>query len=140
MYWWTNAAVPESAQSRIIAPADSAFASDYTDGISRVVPTDDDGIDCTWPTNNPRARDFFFDLPPGKRRWIVNADEDGDGLAMLSTDRLRGRKLFVWGQGSGGNRWQDWLSPNTHNLELYPCYSSVVCRERDRCGCLRGGG
>ena len=112
MYWWTNAAVPESAQSRIIAPADSAFASDYTDGISRVVPTDDDGIDCTWPTNNPRARDFFFDLPPGKRRWTVNADEDGDGLAMLSTDRLRGRKLFVWGQGSGGNRWQDWLSPD----------------------------
>ena len=113
MYWWTNAAVPESAQSRIIAPADSAFASDYTDGICRVFPTDDDGIDCTWPTNNPRARDFFFDLPPGKRRWTVNADEDGDGLAMLSTDRLRGRKLFVWGQGSGGNRWQDWLSPNT---------------------------
>ena len=32
------------------------------------------------------------------------------------------------------------FSLNTHNLELCPCYSSVVCRERDRCGCLRGGG
>ena len=30
---------------------------------------------------------------------------------MLSTARLRGRKLFVWGEGAGGHRWQDWLSP-----------------------------
>ncbi len=111
MYWWTNAAVPEDETSRIVAPAHSAFASDYTDGISRVSPTRDDGIDCTWPTNNPRARDFFFDLRPEQRPWIVNVDQDGDGLAMLSTARLRGRKLFVWGQGSGGQRWQDWLSP-----------------------------
>lgn len=112
IYWWTNAAVPESAQSRIIVPANSAFASNYTEGIDRVVPTDNCGIDCTWPINNPRVRDFFFDFAPGKRRWIINADKDGDGLAMLSTDRLRGRKLFVWGQGAGGHRWQDWLSPD----------------------------
>jgi hypothetical protein len=24
---------------------------------------------------------------------------------------LRGRKFFVWGQGTGGRRWQEWLSP-----------------------------
>ncbi|GAA3859777.1 DUF5107 domain-containing protein [Leifsonia kafniensis] len=111
LYWWTNAAVPENAGSRVIAPAESAFASDYSDGLVRVDPTIDGGVDCTWPTNNPRARDFFFDLPARQRRWILNADRDGDGLAMLSTDRLRGRKLFVWGQGSGGQRWQEWLSP-----------------------------
>ena len=69
------------------------------------------GVDCTWPTRNRRARDFFFDLEPARRRWILAADEDGDGLAMLSTARLRGRKLFVWGEGAGGHRWQDWLSP-----------------------------
>lgn len=113
MYWWTNAAVPENPDSRIVAPAESAFASDYSDGIRRVDPRDDGGIDCTWPTNNPRARDFFFDLAPEQRRWILNADRDGDGLAMLSTGQLRGRKLFVWGQGSGGRRWQNWLSPNS---------------------------
>ncbi|MGO4691992.1 DUF5107 domain-containing protein [Glaciibacter sp. 2TAF33] len=111
MYWWTNGAVPQDARSRVIAPAGSAFASDYTDGIERVDPTDDGGVDCTWPTNSPRARDFFFDLPVQRRRWILAADHDGDGLAMLSTDRLRGRKLFVWGEGSGGRRWQEWLSP-----------------------------
>jgi tetratricopeptide (TPR) repeat protein len=112
MYWWTNAAVPENPGSRVIAPADSAFASSYTDGISRVNPTDDGGVDCTWPVNNPRARDFFFDVAPETQPWILQADRDGDGLAMLSTGALRGRKLFVWGQSPGGRRWQEWLSPD----------------------------
>lgn len=112
MYWWTNAAVPQTPGSRVIAPADSAFASNYEGGISRVRATDDDGVDCTWPARNTRARDFFFDIPPETRRWIVNADEDGDGLAMVSTPELRGRKLFVWGESDGGHRWQDWLTPD----------------------------
>lgn len=112
MYWWSNAAVPQTPGNRVIAPADSAFASHYDGGISRVRPTDDDGIDCTWPANNTRARDFFFDIPPQARRWIVNADDEGDGLAMVSTPELRGRKLFVWGESAGGHRWQDWLSPD----------------------------
>jgi hypothetical protein len=112
MYWWTNAAVPQSPQHRVVAPADSAFASNYDGGISRVVPTDDGGVDCTWPANNQRARDFFFDIPEEQRRWILSADGDGDGLAMVSTSGLRGRKLFVWGEGAGGHRWQRWLSPD----------------------------
>lgn len=112
MYWWTNAAVPQDADSRVLAPAISAFASDYAGGICRVDPTDDDGTDSSWPASNGRARDFFFDIAPGKSPWMVNTDRDGDGLAMLSTPRLRGRKLFVWGQGAGGQRWQRWLSPD----------------------------
>ncbi|MET4782742.1 DUF5107 domain-containing protein [Glaciihabitans sp. UYNi722] len=112
MYWWTNAAVPQTADSRVVVPAGWAFGSNYDGGISRVSPTDDGGVDCTWPAASLRARDFFFDIPPRSRRWIVNADRDGDGLAMVSTPRLRGRKLFVWGQGTGGDSWQRWLTPN----------------------------
>ncbi|MFN8450418.1 MAG: DUF5107 domain-containing protein [Anaerolineae bacterium] len=37
------------------------------------------------------------------------ADGDGKGLVQVSTDPLRGRKLFLWGTGSGGARWQEWL-------------------------------
>jgi tetratricopeptide (TPR) repeat protein len=111
MYWWTNAAVPEDDATRVIAPASSAFRTDYGEGITRTAPADDDGIDCTWPSRNPAARDFFFDLPSGGRPWIMSVDADGDGLAMLSTPRLRGRKLFTWGRGPGGNRWQNWLNP-----------------------------
>ncbi|MGG7463624.1 DUF5107 domain-containing protein [Plantibacter sp. YIM 135347] len=112
IYWWTNAAVPQHPRNRVIAPADSAFASDEAGGIARVSPTTDGGTDCTWPTNNQHARDFFFDIAPDERRWIVQTDQDGDGLAIVSTPELRGRKLFVWGQERGGRRWQDWLSPD----------------------------
>ncbi|MDQ1530763.1 MAG: hypothetical protein QOE37_868, partial [Microbacteriaceae bacterium] len=111
MYWWTNAAVAEDEETRVLAPASSAFRTDYPAAVTRADPTDDDGIDCTWPARNPVAHDFFFDIPVGRRPWIVSADADGDGLAMVSTDRLRGRKLFTWGRGPGGDRWQAWLQP-----------------------------
>ncbi|TAM69352.1 MAG: DUF5107 domain-containing protein [Microbacteriaceae bacterium] len=116
MYWWSNAAVPQDAGSRVVAPARSAFATAYTGGISRVDPTDDDGIDGTWPDRARQARDYFFDIDRDSlaagRPWIVNAGHDGNGLALASTARLRGRKLFVWGRSSGGEQWQRWLSPN----------------------------
>ncbi|UVJ40501.1 DUF5107 domain-containing protein [Arthrobacter sp. CJ23] len=111
MYWWSNAAIPETPRTRVIAPADEAFGSDYATDITRVRPTDYEGIDGTWPVRSPHAADFFFDIDPAEQRWVVAADDDGDGLAMLSTSRLRGKKLFVWGQGQGGQRWQEWLSP-----------------------------
>jgi hypothetical protein len=111
MYWWSNAAIPETERTRVIAPADEAFGSDYATDITRVTPTRHEGYDGTWPVNSPHAADFFFDIDPSERRWVVAADNDGDGLAMLSTGLLRGKKLFVWGQGQGGKRWQEWLSP-----------------------------
>ncbi|MBT2515268.1 DUF5107 domain-containing protein [Arthrobacter sp. ISL-30] len=111
MYWWSNAAVPEREGTRVIAPALEAYGSDYSNDIARIRPTELDGVDATWLVNNSHAADYFFDIAPGQRHWIVAADHDGDGLAMLSTDRLRGKKLFVWGQGQGGQRWQEWLSP-----------------------------
>ncbi|AFR27943.1 putative tetratricopeptide repeat family protein [Arthrobacter sp. Rue61a] len=111
MYWWSNAAIPETDRTRVIAPADEAFGSDYATDITRVRPTDHEGYDGTWLVNSPHAADFFFDIDPSERRWVAAVDDDGDGLAMLSTGLLRGKKLFVWGQGQGGKRWQEWLSP-----------------------------
>lgn len=110
-YWWSNAAVTQDPQTRVIAPAACAFRTTYHGTITRTAPTQDDGIDCTWPIRNPAARDFFFDLPTTQRPWIMSADAHGDGLAMVSTSLLRGRKLFAWGQGPGGHHWQKWLSP-----------------------------
>ncbi|MFJ3956086.1 DUF5107 domain-containing protein [Arthrobacter sp. NPDC090010] len=110
VYWWTNAAVPQDEHSRVLAPAVQAYSNDYH-RIAVVDPTRYEGRDCTWPARNTHAADFFFDLPEDGPRWLLNADVDGDGLAMLSTQRLRGRKLFVWGRGQGGRRWQHWLTP-----------------------------
>ncbi|WP_235835573.1 MULTISPECIES: DUF5107 domain-containing protein [Arthrobacter] len=111
MYWWSNAAVPETPETRVVAPAAEAYGSDYTTDVARVRPTEHHGKDSTWLVNSAHAADFFFDIQPGRRHWITAVDRDGDGLAMLSTSLLRGKKLFVWGQGDGGRRWQEWLSP-----------------------------
>jgi tetratricopeptide (TPR) repeat protein len=111
MYWWTNAAVREDPAVRVLAPATSAFRTDYEGGVTRVDPRDDDGVDCTWPVRNPSARDFFFDVPAGRRPWVAAVGEDGGGLTMLSTAALPGRKLFTWGSGPGGRSWQRWLNP-----------------------------
>ncbi|QPZ38807.1 DUF5107 domain-containing protein [Paramicrobacterium chengjingii] len=108
MYWWTNAAVPQTDQTRIVTPSSTSVATGYDGAISSVEVTDD----VLAPARAPYAADYFFDPVPGKRPWVAAADEHGDGLAMLSTDRLQGRKLFCWGEGAGGHRWQRWLTPD----------------------------
>ncbi|MFJ4206342.1 DUF5107 domain-containing protein [Streptomyces sviceus] len=100
-YWWSNIAVPEGR--RVLAPAQDAWQFGYERHLRRVpVPPD--------PLDSPYAADYFYDLPDARRRWIAALDPDGHGLAQTSTDLLRGRKLFVWGTGSGGRRWQEWLT------------------------------
>ncbi|WP_405974910.1 DUF5107 domain-containing protein [Streptomyces sp. NBC_00988] len=107
-YWWSNIAVPE--ERRVLAPAEEAWHFGYERRLRRVpVPTYDD-VDRTYPLNSPYAADYFYEMPDGRRRWIAALDADGHGLVQTSTDVLRGRKLFVWGAGSGGRRWQEWLT------------------------------
>ncbi|MFB7543435.1 DUF5107 domain-containing protein [Streptomyces zaomyceticus] len=109
VYWWSNIAVPEDR--RILAPADAAWHHGYERGLRRVpVPVTEDGTDRTYPLNSTHAADWFYDLPEEQRRWIAALDADGTGLVQTSTDPLRGRKLFVWGTGRGGRRWQEWLT------------------------------
>ncbi|WP_055602763.1 DUF5107 domain-containing protein [Streptomyces aureus] len=109
VYWWSNIAVPEDR--RVLAPADAAWHHGDERGLSRVpVPVTEDGTDRTYPLNSTHAADWFYDLPDGQRRWIAALDADGTGLVQTSTDPLRGRKLFVWGTGRGGRRWQEWLT------------------------------
>lgn len=119
MYWWSNIAVPEAPDVRVLAPADAAWNFGY-DQIVRKVPIPQyNGTDRTYTARSLDAADYFFDIPDGERRWITALDQAGRGLVQASTDRLRGRKLFQWGRGAGGNRWQDWLSgPDSAYLEI----------------------
>ena len=118
-YWWSNTAVPE--QRRVLAPASEAWLPHCLKGVGgtpigyerrlRRVPVPSyDGVDRTYPLNSPYAADYFYEIPDARRRWIAALDADGHGLVQTSTDALRGRKLFVWGTGSGGRRWQEWLT------------------------------
>jgi Domain of unknown function (DUF5107) len=110
MYWWTNAAITVAPDTRVIAPAARAFRTEYPTGL-RVAGVPDDGDhDVTFPSRHLRAADFFFDIATEQRPWIVAVDGSGAGIAHVSTGALRGRKLFVWGTGRGGRRWQHWLS------------------------------
>jgi hypothetical protein len=105
-YWWSNAAVPRSDETRVLVPAEEGWHYGYTQKLSRV--------DASYVTVGDRdAADLFYDIPAGRQPWIAAVGPDDFGLLQTSTDRLRGRKLFVWGTGQGGRRWQEWLAPGT---------------------------
>jgi hypothetical protein len=103
LYWWSNTAVPQTPGTRVVAPATHAWHFGASRSLQRVpVPAA--------PTASEHPADWFYDLPDGTRPWIAALDADGRGLVQTSTDALRGRKLFVWGEGPGGRRWQRWLA------------------------------
>jgi tetratricopeptide (TPR) repeat protein len=106
-YWWSNIAVPQRPDTRILVPAKEAWHFDYTRRLARVPVTDD----LLRPMRHTDAADFFFEIPAGERPWIAAVDGSGNGLIQASTNRLRGRKLSVWGENPGGRRWQEWLAP-----------------------------
>ncbi|WP_202866034.1 DUF5107 domain-containing protein [Kribbella turkmenica] len=119
-YWWSNIAVEQSPSTRVLVPADQAWRFGYAGSgrpgatgryLDLVGVPEFEGIDLTYPMRHRRAVDFFFEPLAGERPWIASVDADGHGLAQASTERLQGRKLFVWGEGAGGRRWQEWLSP-----------------------------
>jgi len=119
VYWWSNIAVPQGPDVRVVAPAERAFHFDYTARLKLIgFPAGADG-DQSYPARFPAAADFFMDIPSGERRWIAALDGAGSGLVQTSTDRLIGRKLFQWGVGAGGQRWQEWLSgPDAEYIEI----------------------
>lgn len=119
VYWWSNIAVDERPDTRVIVPAQRAFHWGSDAGVHKVDVPDWEGYDVSHPHGLPYAMDFFFDLEPGRRRFIAAPGGDGYGLVQCSTDRLQGRKLFVWGQGAGGRRWQQFLSrPGNAYIEI----------------------
>ncbi|MFF4343026.1 DUF5107 domain-containing protein [Kitasatospora sp. NPDC001540] len=119
MYWWSNTAVPEAPDVRVLAPADAAWQFSYDRRIRRVALPAPDGTDLSRTTLSRDAADYFFDVPADRRGWVTALDASGRGLVQASTGRLRGRKLFLWGQGEGGRHWQEWLSgPGSGYLEI----------------------
>lgn len=120
MYWWTNIAVPERSDVRVLIPADTGLTHSYERGeltIARLPHYE--GRDMTYTTRSQRAYDLFARIPSGQRRWITALDGQGQGLFEVSTDLLRGRKIFAWGMSQGGRRWQEFLAqPGVAYLEI----------------------
>jgi len=110
MYWWSNIAVPEAPGHRVLAPAEHCLCYAYADCLKHGPFPDHGGTDASYPTNLDLPSDFFFDIPAGRRRWVTSLDEGGSGLVQCSTARQQGRKMFNWGMGPGGRRWQRHLT------------------------------
>jgi hypothetical protein len=111
VYWWSNTAVPEHPTTRVLVPAETAWLFGYERRLRRVPVPHWDGADRSYPQHSRYPADFFYEVPDGARPWIAAVGEDGTGLVQTSTaSPLRGRKLFVWGSGPGGRRWQRWLT------------------------------
>lgn len=117
MYWWSNIAVPEHRDTRVIVPADDAIGclyreNHYTLGKTSIPVTDAPpvGVDVSYPARLPFSADYFYKVPKSSEKWIAAVDENGNGLLQFSDEKLAGRKLFIWGSGNGGRRWNEFLS------------------------------
>lgn len=109
MYWWSNAAVSQAPDVRIVAPADTAWYFGYKQSLQEVSIPHHGGGDVSYPHQARDASDYFFRVQDTQRPWIAALDAQGSGLIQASTARLIGRKLFRWGAGQSGQTWQSWL-------------------------------
>lgn len=115
VYWWSNIAVTERPDTRVLAPAGSTYNFDYRTGKMAKTPFPHRrGRDTSYPVNAPRSGDFFFRMPQGQYPWVASVGGDGKGFFHSSTSRLMGRKLWVFGMSRGGRRWQDFLNTPGH--------------------------
>ncbi len=121
MYWWTNIAVDETLNTRTFVPTDYSIITSYREGgynISRKKIPFINGVDMSPCGMAPEAIDYFYDIPKSEKKWICSLDESGKGLLHCSTDRLIGRKNFLWGQNAGGRHWNEWLTDGRDYYEI----------------------
>lgn len=120
MYWWTNIAVPESQDSRILAPGKKTIfihpgTGNHSFGYADLpfLPSTQ-GKDASYPTNFEFSSEYFFQPDGVDMPWETSLDRLGSGLIEASTPRLAFRKMFCWGMHPGGRRWQDFLCGPDH--------------------------
>lgn len=134
MYWWTNAAIPENRNVRVFSCTDEVmFLRPESIGNNvnpvrifghaklPVLPTLPD-FDSTYPSNSNYSNEFFFQNGADiASPWSAAAYNDGTLYFDRSTQPLRFRKMFCWGNHRGGRRWCDYLSvpgDQSHYIEL----------------------
>lgn len=115
VYWWSNISVPQDHDTMTLVSAERAFHFGYAYALSEVDVPVRNGHDVSWPQRHHGSADYFYltDEP-----WIASVGADGYGLGQASTRQLTGRKMFTWGDGSGGRTWQRWLSGDGAYAEI----------------------
>ncbi|MGN1053468.1 MAG: tetratricopeptide repeat protein, partial [Candidatus Scatosoma sp.] len=122
MYWWSNIAVEEKEGNRVVVPANQSYTQ-YNGTVMKIPVPEYNGIDYTYPTNNVTAIDYFWKTEEGAQKYIFQGDKEGYGLFQTSTARLKGRKLFVWGNSQGGRKWMNFLTADNEQGR----YNEIQC-------------
>ncbi len=122
MYWWSNTAVDSTPKTRVIVPTEEAYVCTYHDDsyvLDREKVCHEAPNDVSYSGAIKTAFDYFYKIPKEDPKWIASVDEGGYGLLHCSTNKLIGKKLFVWGQSDGGKNWSDFLSvPDKPYIEI----------------------
>ena len=131
MYWWSNIAAPDVPGNRVIVPVTNTFTARDSHPVKIAVP-EYNGIDITYPLNNVISIDYFWNIPAKERKFICQVDHEGYGLVQTSTKRLKGRKLFVWGNSKGGDHWKNFLTAD-HESGSYNEIQAGVAKTQYEC-------
>jgi hypothetical protein len=144
MYWWTNIAVPETPDLRVLAPAQEVIYLGFGEkgaqfGMGEMPclpsiagPKQPDGPpprsfpgcpgqpdDASYPVNFSFASEYFFQCDGVPRPWEAALDGRGTGFIDCSTARMAYRKMFCWGMHPGGRHWQQFLADaDTRYVEI----------------------
>ena len=121
MYWWTNIAVREEKNIRIFSSTEDIVYI-YPDSVGSTgnsvkkfgasklpkTPFVDDG---SYPLNFPYSSEYFFQTKKETLNpWEATLYNDGFIFFEMSTNKLRYRKMFCWGNLEGGRKWESFLS------------------------------
>lgn len=131
MYWWSNVAVPEKGV-RVFTDADTMFSCTYEDNhylIDKIKAPNFAGVDISYPERAPHAGDVFFRTHETPRRWVAALEKDGTGLLQYSTPELIGRKIFFWGNGTGGKNWNRFLTNS--NRKYIEVQAGLLCTQQE---------
>lgn len=126
MYWWTNVAVTETPDLRVLAPASKSIFVEYGQNGSLAYGQADlpglptvEGADGTYSKNLTFTNEFFYQCQGADMPWEAALDGSGTGFVEASTAPLNVRKLFCWGMHQGGQRWKEFLSePGQGYIEI----------------------
>ena len=122
MYWWSNIATVENEGDRVVVPANETYIAERG-MVEKIDVPYYKGTDLTYPSKNKYANDYFFKTERDSQKYICQFDVDGYGLFQSSTDRLKGRKLFVWGDSQGGHKWKNFLTADDESGS----YNEIQC-------------
>lgn len=112
-YWWTNIAVAEDGNTRILSSSDEVIVAVGSSLSLEKMPylTSFEGEELSYPHNAGRSYDHFYQVPDDTRTaWEAAANRDGMVFFDRSTAPLLYHKMFCWGNHAAGKRWQDLLS------------------------------